>query len=225
MAYFDSNVSVVKAHQAQTHALKTRTSEAWFVAADAWEEAGYPMMAHVARFAATLDLALPEETRKTLLGSYGMLESAFVGRAPSFPIGFPTVTLERYGRATTRVQPQITVRPRRLVIEAPRGVLVEDIRVGNTSFMVASQPISASVFAPNAFPIDLAIFTCQVGQSLTINLSSEVDQQVTVRAIMFTDEVPHQQVQANGAALWVGGASPHRRSVPLRLRKRDEDDD
>jgi len=72
-------------------------------------------------------------------------------------------------------QPQIPFRGRRLVLgteEIASRFLVQDIRVGNTSYLCGCSAIPGSVFSDRAFPMWLKLPTAQVSQMVMLLLEN-----------------------------------------------------
>jgi hypothetical protein len=115
------------------------------------------------------------------------LKQRFAFKAPGvpaagarrMPLGFSSFTFVNAGVTTFSfiALPQVPFKGRRLVIDIVRtgaaaiAVRVDDIQVGTRSQMAGLLAISASVFVPGAFDVDLGMDQCTPGTQIAVNVS------------------------------------------------------
>ena len=125
-------------------------------------------------------------------------------REDLMPLGFPTTSIAGGAQADLFTSPQILVKPRYLIINlSPQrippdydpfaGLLVRDLRSGMRTLFAHYHPVPGSLFAPNAFPFRLDMGVANVGQMITLSLTSMLPYAVTVNAVLMC-ETPKEQV-------------------------------
>lgn len=103
------------------------------------------------------------------------LVEALARKEGHWPLGFPTASVPAGAQVRICTQPQIPFRGRRLVLgteEIASRFLVQDIRVGNTSYLCGCSAIPGSVFSDRAFPMWLKLPTAQVSQMVMLLLEN-----------------------------------------------------
>jgi len=120
------------------------------------------------------------------------LVEALARKDGHWPLGFPTTTIPAGATIRIATQPQIPFRGRRLVLgaeEIASRLLVQDIRVGNTSYLCGCSAIPGAVFSDRAFPMWLKLPAAQVSQIVTLLLENVSGVNVSVTAMLQGDVI------------------------------------
>jgi hypothetical protein len=113
-----------------------------------------------------------------------------MNKARELPLGFPVATLDAGGTpasptaALSLTQPQVVYRGRRLfVTPSALGVcIVQDLKVGKDSQLVAAEPLPAEMFSPLSFGSDMNLDTAQVSMIIALYLGNIGSAQISVTA-------------------------------------------
>lgn len=113
------------------------------------------------------------------------------GRARQFPLGFPTTSLATLASAVITTQPQVTFRPRRLVIpsDIAGSILVNDLKVGKNSMFPSANPIPGRMFTEVGVGVDLQLDTAQISQTISLNVTNTSGSTVVFNAGIIGDAV------------------------------------
>jgi hypothetical protein len=111
-------------------------------------------------------------------------------KARELPLGFPAAALASGGTvlsptsAVSLTQPQVVYRGRRLfVTPSALGVcVVQDLKVGKDSQLVAAEPLPAEMFSPLSFGSDMNLDTAQVSQIIALYLGNIGSSAISVTA-------------------------------------------
>lgn len=108
-------------------------------------------------------------------------------RRRRFPIGFVTTLIGPGDQAVVPAAPQNLFRPERVVIPSDIAfdLLVQDIKVGNSSQLVSGAPIPAAVFSEVAVDTHVHFKTAEIGSQISIVIQNISDQEVLFRGAMF----------------------------------------
>lgn len=104
------------------------------------------------------------------------------------PIGFPTVLIPAGAMMQVFTQPQVCVRPRRLVLgpeEVANALALHDLKVGKNSMFCNSSGIPGACFSEKAFPFRLDMDTCPISQRISLYLENQSSLPVSVTPCMF----------------------------------------
>ena len=121
-------------------------------------------------------------------------ENRQMTKVQSYWMGFPTTTVPRRGRAILTTQPQILVRPKRLVFpqHVAGGLFIESIQIGDENFILDDQGVPARLFPeiPHELStedrrkfeqlLSLGLPTLQVSELLSVRVRNENDHDVVV---------------------------------------------
>lgn len=102
-------------------------------------------------------------------------------------IGLEALAIAAGASADATQRPQVTFRPQRIVIPlaiAP-SFIVDDIKVGNKSQLVANGSIPAEAFAQTSFGVEMLMDTCGVSQDLIIEVTNTTGGALTFRAAVY----------------------------------------
>ena len=113
-----------------------------------------------------------------------------MNRARELPLGFPVATLDAGGTAASPTaalsltQPQVLYRGRRLfVTPSAMGVcIVQDLKIGKDSQLVAAEPLPAEMFSPLSFGGDMNLDTAQVSMIVALFLGNIGSAAISVSA-------------------------------------------
>jgi hypothetical protein len=103
-----------------------------------------------------------------------------LNRARELPLGFPVATLDSGGTASSPTAalsltaPQVLYRGRRLfVTPSAMGVcIVQDLKIGKDSQLVAAEPLPAEMFSPLSFGGDMNLDTAQISMIVALFLGN-----------------------------------------------------
>lgn len=112
-------------------------------------------------------------------------------RARQFPLGFPTTALAAGASAVITTSPQVTFRPRRLVIpsDIAGSILVNDLKVGKNSMFPSANPIPGRMFTEVGVGVDLQLDTAQISQIISLNVTNTSGGAVTFNAGIIGDAI------------------------------------
>ena len=112
-------------------------------------------------------------------------------RARQFPLGFPTTVLAAGASAVITTQPQVTFRPRRLVIpsDIAGSILVNDLKVGKNSMFPSANPIPGRMFTEVGVGVDLQLDTAQISQAISLNVTNTSGGSITFNAGVIGDAI------------------------------------
>lgn len=101
-------------------------------------------------------------------------EAQHVGAPPeerpiyTLPLPFKSKQLDVGDSDVIELLPQMVFRVEKLVVNAPEGWTVLDVKVGNSSQFVSSGEFPAAIFAPDSVGVGLAFEPCIPGVKLSI---------------------------------------------------------
>lgn len=142
-------------------------------------------------------VAIGAETLEAIKNNPALLQalaernaSALVSRAPTksreYPLGFPETSILAGDTANVVTFPQIPFRGERLVIPSDIAGLfvIDDIKVGKNSQLVAQNPLPARAFTEVAVGVGLHLDTAQVSQQITLSVRNVSGQTAVFRGML-----------------------------------------
>ena len=96
-------------------------------------------------------------------------------KSREWPLGFDSVTtIAGLGTVAVTSQPQVIFRPDRIIVPSSiaSDFLINDIKVGQKSQFISSDPVPAVTFQETAFGVRLMMDTAQISQDVTMNVTN-----------------------------------------------------
>lgn len=105
-------------------------------------------------------------------------------RRRRFPLGFERKVITGGDTDVVTAQPQTLVRPERIVVPSNFAFdfFVEDIKVGQQSQLVSSNPIPAAIFSEVAIDTNIHFKTAEIGNTVTMQITNDTGEDVNFGA-------------------------------------------